>query len=198
MSPLNDLPTMANGAPAQPRIEVLNDSYRVGYALEDVRVAFRRDVKISVGNISIDAKAGDMSSIPRWVAKILAGQDAVEVQSEDLAAYLLRAISRERIAKAHELSGVDADFYTRASDYLESLKERVKERERERERERESLVNSLNEFVDYRVSKIAKLAAVSPLTAELESRLSIEEREMYMSINRAVADFRKVVLKKIG
>src|SRR5579875_2020273 len=88
MSPLNDLPTMANGAPAQPRIEVLNDSYRVGYALEDVRVAFRRDVKISVGNISIDAKAGDMSSIPRWVAKILAGQDAVEVQSEDLAAYL--------------------------------------------------------------------------------------------------------------
>ncbi|MDP9016458.1 MAG: hypothetical protein M3M87_06860, partial [Thermoproteota archaeon] len=99
---------------------------------------------MSVGNLVIDAKEGDMSSLPRWVAKILVEQGTVEIQSNDATGYISRTMNRERIAKPHDLSGVDVDFYIRVNDYLEGLKER----------ERENLVVSLNTFVASRLEKI--------------------------------------------
>jgi DNA replication factor GINS len=153
---------------------------------EEVRVSYRKDVQMTVGNLAIDAKEGDMSSLPRWVAKILSEQGAVEIQSNDIAGYVSRAMNRERIAKPHDLSGIDLDFYVRVNDYLEGL----------RERERENLVVSLNTFVASRLEKIVKLAAATPLSPELEARLSAEEKELYSLINSASLKFRKGVLKK--
>jgi DNA replication factor GINS len=129
-----------------------------------------------------------MSSLPRWVAKILSEQGAVEIQSNDIAGYVSRAMNRERIAKPHDLSGIDLDFYVRVNDYLEGL----------RERERENLVVSLNTFVASRLEKIVKLAAATPLSPDLEARLSAEEKELYLLINSASLKFRKGVLKKFG
>jgi DNA replication factor GINS len=141
---------------------------------------------MSVGNLMIDAKEGDMSSLPRWIAKILVQQDAVEIQSSDITGYISRTMNRERIAKPHDLSGVDIDFYVRVNDYLEGLKER----------ERENLVVSLNTFVASRLEKIVKLAAASSLSPELESKLAAEEKELYIMINNASMKFKKGVLKK--
>jgi DNA replication factor GINS len=127
-----------------------------------------------------------MSSLPRWIAKILVQQDAVEIQSSDITGYISRTMNRERIAKPHDLSGVDVDFYVRVNDHLEGLKER----------ERENLVVSLNTFVASRLEKIVKLAAASPLSPELESKLAAEEKELYIMINNASTKFKKGVLKK--
>ncbi|MDQ4101197.1 MAG: hypothetical protein M3115_03300, partial [Thermoproteota archaeon] len=96
---------------------------------------------MSVDNLVIDAKEGDLSSLPRWIAKILVEQGMVEIQSNDATGYISRTMNRERIAKPHDLSGVDVDFYVRVNDYLEGLKER----------ERENLVVSLNTFVASRL-----------------------------------------------
>jgi DNA replication factor GINS len=97
-------------------------------------------------------------------------------------------MNRERIAKPHDLSGIDVDFYVRVNDYLDGL----------RERERENLLVSLNTFVASRLEKIVKLAAASPLSPELESRLAAEEKELYILINDASSKFKKGVLKKFG
>jgi len=179
---------MADGARPEPRIEAIQNIYQVGYLTEEVRVSYKKDVKMAVGGVSIDAKEGDMASLPRWVAKILAEQDAVEVQSTELAGYVSRAMNRERIAKPHDLSGIDVDFYVRVNDYLDGL----------RERERENLLVSLNTFVASRLEKIVKLAAASPLSPELEARLAAEEKELYLLINDASSKFKKGVLKKFG
>ena len=179
---------MPDGARTEPRIESIQNIYQVGYLTEEVRVSYKKDVKMAVGGVSIDAKEGDMASLQRWVAKILAEQDAVEIQSSDLAAYVSRAMNRERIAKPHDLSGIDVDFYVRVNDYLDGL----------RERERENLLVSLNTFVASRLEKIVKLAAASPLSPELESRLAAEEKELYILINDASSKFKKGVLKKFG
>ena len=179
---------MADGPRAEPRIESVQNIYQIGYMAEEVRVSYRKDVQMTVGNLAIDAKGGDMSSLPRWVAKILSEQGAVEIQSNDIAGYVSRAMNRERIAKPHDLSGIDLDFYVRVNDYLEGL----------RERERENLVVSLNTFVASRLEKIVKLAAATPLSPELEARLSAEEKELYSLINSASLKFRKGVLKKFG
>lgn len=177
---------MANITRSEPRIEAIQSIYQLGYMLEEVRVTYKEDAKMSVGNLVIDAKEGDMSSLPRWIAKILVEQGAVEIQSNDVIGYISRTMNRERIAKPHDLSGVDVDFYVRVNDYLDGLKER----------ERENLTISLNTFVASRLEKIVKLAAASSLSPELEAKLTAEEKELYILINKASTKFKKGVLKK--
>jgi DNA replication factor GINS len=177
---------MADITRSEPKIEAIQSIYQLGYMLEDVRVTYKEDAKMSVGNIVIDAKEGDMSSLPRWIAKILVEQGAVEIQSNDVTSYISRTMNRERIAKPHDISGVDVDFYVRVNDYLEGLKER----------ERENLIVSLNTFVASRLEKIVKLAAASSLSPELEGKLSAEEKELYILINKVSTKFKKGVLKK--
>lgn len=179
---------MADVAQAEPRIEAIQNVYQIGYMAEEVRVSYKKEVHMNVGSLAIDAKEGDMSSLPRWAAKILSEQGALEIQSNDVAAYISRAMNRERIAKPHDLSGVDIDFYVRVNDYLEGL----------RERERENLIVSLNTFVASRLEKIVKLAAASPLSPELEARLAAEEKELYLLISSASTMFKKGVMKKFG
>jgi DNA replication factor GINS len=179
---------MENVTSPEPRIEAIQNVYQLGYMMEEVRVSYKKDAKMSVGNIAIDAKEGDMSSLQRWVAKILVEQGAVEIQSNDITGYISRTINRERIAKPHDLSGVDIDFYVRVNEYLEGL----------RERERENLIVSLNTFVASRLEKIVKLAAASPLSAELEAKLAAEEKELYILISNVSTKFKKGVLKKYG
>lgn len=171
---------------SEPRIEAIQSIYQLGYMLEEVRVTYKEDVKMSVGNLVIDTKEGDMSSLPRWIAKVLVEQGTVEIQSNDVTGYISRTMNRERIAKPHDLSGVDIDFYVRVNDYLEGLKER----------ERENLIVSLNTFVASRLEKIVKLAAASSLSPELEGKLSAEEKELYVLINKVSTKFKKGVLKK--
>ncbi len=177
---------MADITRSEPKIEAIQSIYQLGYMLEEVRVTYKEDVKMSIGNIVIDTKEGDMSSLPRWIAKILVEQGTVEIQSNDVTGYISRTMNRERIAKPHDLSGVDIDFYVRVNDYLEGLKER----------ERENLVVSLNTFVASRLEKIVKLAAASSLSPELEGKLSAEEKELYILINKVSTKFKKGVLKK--
>jgi DNA replication factor GINS len=177
---------MADITHPEPKIEAIQSVYQLGYMLEEIRVAYKEDAKMSVGNIVIDAKEGDMSSLPRWIAKILLEQGTVEIQSNDVIGYISRTMNRERIAKPHDLTSVDVDFYVRVNDYLEGLKER----------ERENLIVSLNTFVASRLEKIVKLAAASSLSTELEGKLSAEEKELYILINKVSTKFKKGVLKK--
>jgi DNA replication factor GINS len=170
----------------EPKIETIQSIYQLGFMLEEVRVSYKEDAKMSVGNLVIDAKEGDLSSVPRWIAKILVEQGIVEIQSNDATGYVSRTMNRERIAKPHDLSGVDVDFYVRVNDYLKGLKER----------ERENLVVSLNTFVASRLEKIVKLAAASSLSPELEGKLSAEEKELYILIHKISTKFKKGVLKK--
>ena len=175
-------------SPPDSSIEAIQDAYHVGYMNEDVRISYKRDVKLAVGAVAVDAKEGDMSTLPRWVAKILSEQGAIEIQSNDNAGYISRTLNRERIARPHDLSGIDVDFYVRVNDHLDTL----------RERERENLAVSLNTFVASRLEKIVKLAAASPLSAELEGRLAAEEKELYRTIHGASMKFKRGVLKKFG
>ena len=60
-----DLPSLES------KIDVVQGVHYIEYMMEDIRVTFRRDIKATVDGLSLDAKEGDISSIPRWMAKIL-------------------------------------------------------------------------------------------------------------------------------
>ena len=164
----------------------LKNRYLLEYLLEDIRVTFKSDVKISINEINIDAKEGDILLLPRWFTKILLNKNLVEVQDNEISSYVSKALNRERISKPHDISSVDVDFYIRVNDFLESLSEK----------ERETLMASLNSFVMSRLGKIVKLAAASSLSAETESKLSAEERQLYDFVHTSSLAFKESVLHK--
>lgn len=167
------------------KVETIQSAYHFEYMMQDIRVTYKRDLKVSVGSITIDAREGDISSLPRWLAKLLVEESAIEIQDNDSSAYISRALNRERISKPHDLSGLDPDFYIRVHDYLEGLNER----------EKESITVSLLSFVASRLEKIVKLAAASALSPELEAKLSVEEKELYLLIHSYSSEFKQKVLK---
>lgn len=164
----------------------LRNTYLLEYLLEEIRVTFKSDVKISINDINIDAKEGDILQVPRWLTKILSKKNLIEIQDSEISGYVSKALNRERISKPHDISGIDADFYVRVDDFLKSLNEK----------ERETLMVSLNSFVISRLGKIVKLAAASSLSAEMETKLSAEEKQLYNFINKSSLAFRESVLGK--
>lgn len=166
--------------------ESLRNTYLLEYLLEEIRVTFKSDVKISINDINIDAKEGDILLLPRWLTKILSKKNLIEIQDNEMSSYVSKALNRERISKPHDVSGIDADFYIRVDDFLKSLNEK----------ERETLMVSLNSFVISRLEKIVKLAAASSLSAEMETKLSAEEKQLYNFINTSSLAFKESVLRK--
>lgn len=171
---------------AQSIYESLRNRYKLEYLLEEVRATFKSDVKISVNDIKIDAKEGDILQLSRWLTKILSKRNLIEFQDNEISSYISKALNRERISKPHDISAVDADFYIRVDDFFESLNEK----------ERETIMVSLNSFVISRLEKIVKLAAASSLSAEAESKLSAEERQLYNSVYTSSLVFKSSVLHK--
>jgi DNA replication factor GINS len=166
--------------------ESLRNTYLLEYLLEEIRVTFKSDVKISINDINIDAKEGDILLLPRWLTKILSKKNLIEIQDNEMSSYVSKALNRERISKPHDISGIDADFYIRVDDFLKSLNEK----------ERETLMVSLNSFVISRLEKIVKLAAASSISAEMETKLSAEEKQLYNFINTSSLAFKGSVLRK--
>jgi DNA replication factor GINS len=166
--------------------ESLRNTYLLEYLLEEIRVTFKSDVKISINDINIDAKEGDILLLPRWLTKILSKKNLIEIQDNEMSSYVSKALNRERISKPHDVSGIDADFYIRVDDFLKSLNEK----------ERETLMVSFNSFVISRLGKIVKLAAASSLSAEMETKLSAEEKQLYNFINTSSLAFKESVLRK--
>ena len=166
--------------------ESLKNTYSLEYLVEEIRVTFKSEVKISMNDINIDAKEGDILLLPRWFTKILSNKNLIEIQDNEVSSYISKALNRERISKPHDISGVDVDFYIRVNDFLESLNEK----------ERENLMVSLNSFVLSRLGKIVKLAAASSLSAEMESKLSAEEKQLYNFVHTSSLAFKESVLRK--
>jgi DNA replication factor GINS len=166
--------------------ENIKNTYLLEYLLEDIRVTFKSDVKISINGINIDAKEGDILLLPRWLTKILSRKNLIDIQDDEISSYVSKALNRERISKPHDISSVDIDFYIRVNDFLKSLNEK----------ERENLKVSLNSFVMSRLEKIVKLAAASSLSTEMEAKLSAEEKQLYNFIHSSSSAFKQWVLNK--
>jgi DNA replication factor GINS len=166
--------------------ESLKNTHLLEYLLEEIRATFKSEVKISINDINIDAKEGDILLLPRWFTKILSNKNLIEIQDNEVSSYISKALNRERISKPHDISSVDVDFYIRVNDFLDGLNEK----------ERENLIVSLNSFVMSRLGKIVKLAAASSLSAEMESKLSAEEKQLYNFVHTSSLAFKESVLRK--
>jgi len=165
-------------------IDELAKVYSIGYMTEEVKVRFKKDIKLNIFNISVDAKQNDTQSVPRWFADILQESGLAEVQEQDIGVDLLRALSRERIAGSEQISALKPEFYIRLNDFIKK-KTGV---------EREKLNVSMQDIVLLRLGKITHFARSAPLTPDLEQKLTYEEKTLFRSIHKASKDFKECVL----
>ena len=165
-------------------ISDLTQLYTIGHSLQDVKVTFNHDIKVDALDMSIDAKHGEILSIPRWVAEVLALEKLVEVQDTDMIVALKQALVKENVQGDFDLSTLDSDFYIKVNSYIERLPQQ----------DRDKVESMLNTLMRKRQGKIIRLADSSKMTSDLAKKLSIEERALFDAIHLQSVDFKKQIL----
>jgi DNA replication factor GINS len=165
-------------------ISDLTQLHTIGHSLQDVKVTFNHDIKVDALDVSIDAKHGEILSIPRWVAEVLASERLVEVQDTDMIVALKQALVKENVQGDFDLSTLDSDFYIKVNSYMERLSQQ----------DRDKVESMLNTLMRKRQGKIIRLADSSKMTSDLAKKLSIEERALFDAIHLQSIDFKKQIL----
>lgn len=165
-------------------ISELIQIHTIGYRLQDVKVNFGHDIKIEAPEVSIDAKHGEILSIPRWVSDVLSYEKLVEVQDTDMVVALKQAIVKENVQGDFDLSTLEPEFYIKMNSFMQRLPQQDKDK----------LESMLNSLVRKRQGKIIKLADSSKLTSESAKKLTVEERALFDYIYNNSMIFKKQVL----
>jgi DNA replication factor GINS len=158
--------------------------HTIGYRLQDVKVNFGHDIKIETPEVSIDAKHGEILSIPRWVSDVLSSEKLAEIQDIDMVVALKQAIVKENVQGDFDLSTLEPEFYIKMNSFMQRLPQQDKDK----------LESMLNSLVRKRQGKIIKLADSSKLTSESAKKLTIEERALFDYIYNNSITFKKQVL----
>ena len=165
-------------------ISDLTQVHTIGHGLQDVKVTFNHDIKVDASDVSIDAKHGEIISIPRWVADVLASEKLVDVQDTDMIVVLKQALVKENVQGDFDLSTLDSDFYIKVRAYVQRLPQQ----------DRDKIESMLNTLMRKRQGKIIGLADSSKMTSDLAKKLSIEERALFDAIHAQSVDFQKQIL----
>jgi len=164
--------------------------HSIGLGLKDVKVEFKKDLKLETSEVSIDGKQGEILNIPRWVAEVLESEKHVEIQDVDMLVELKQAVEKEKMLGQFDLSTLqvqhqsDPHFYIKMKSYMKGLPEK----------DYDKVESMLNTLLRTRQTKIIRLADASKLTAELSQKLSIEEREFYNNLHDNSSKFSKTIV----
>ena len=164
--------------------------HSIGNSLKDVKVEFKKDLKLDALGISIDGKQGEILNIPRWVADVLESEKHVEIQDVDMLIELKQAVEKEKMLGQFDLATLqvqqqtDPHFYVKMKSYMNGLPEK----------DYDKVESMLNTLLRTRQTKIIRLADASKLTAEISQKLSIEERKFYNNLHDNSSKFSKAII----
>ena len=164
--------------------------HSIGYSLKDVKVEFKKDLKLDTSEVSIDGKQSEILNIPGWVAEVLESEKLVEIQDVDMLVELKQAVEKEKMLGQFDLATLqvqqqaDPYFYIKMKSYMKRLP--VKDYD--------VVESMLNTLLRTRQTKIIRLADASKLTAEISQKLSIEEREFYNNLHDNSSKFSKTII----
>ena len=164
--------------------------HSIGNSLKDVKVEFKKELKLDVSDISIEGKQGEILNIPGWAANVLESEKYVEIQDVDMLVELKQALEKEKMLGQFDLATLqvqqqtDPYFYIKMKLYMKGLPEK----------DYDVVESMLNTLLRTRQTKIIRLADASKLTAEISKKLSIEEREFYNNLHDNSSKFSKTII----
>jgi len=164
--------------------------HSIGIGLRDVKVEFKKDLKLDILDISIDGKQGEILNIPRWIAEVLESEKHVEIQDVDMLVELKQALEKEKMLGQFDLATLqvqqqaDPYFYIKMKLYMQRLPEK----------DYDVVESMLNTLLRTRQTKIIRIADASKLTSEISQKLSIEECEFYNNLHDNSSKFSKTII----
>ena len=165
-------------------ISELIQVHSIGYRLQDVKVNFVYDLKIEAPTVSVESKQGEIMSVSRWVAEVLAAEKLVQVQDTDMVVALKQAVMKENVQGDFDLSTLELDFYIKVNSFAQRLPKE----------DRDKIESMLNSLIRKRQGKIIRLADSSKMTSDLAKKLTIEERTLFDYIHNNSTEFKKQIL----
>ena len=166
------------------KISELVHLHSIGLGLKDVKVEFKKDLKLDVTNITINGKSGEILNIPRWVANVLESEKNIEINDVDMITELKQAATKEEVQGDFDLSTLEPHFYIKLKSYMERLPEK----------DHNMAESMLNKLLRTRQSKIIRLADSLKLPADISQKLTIEEREFYNQVHEISIKFSKKIV----
>ena len=85
-------------------------AHSIGHNLEDVKIEFKKDLKLDVANITIDGKNGEILNVPRWIANVLESEKNVEINDVDMITELKQAATKEVVQGDFDLSTLAVSY----------------------------------------------------------------------------------------
>ncbi|HEX2408982.1 MAG TPA: hypothetical protein VHJ38_17405, partial [Nitrososphaeraceae archaeon] len=66
------------------QMDFVQKFYKIKYLMEEIRITFKKNFSIHIDGLALEAKEGEISSIPRWLAQILEENNSIEIQDMDV------------------------------------------------------------------------------------------------------------------
>jgi hypothetical protein len=163
------------------------------FMLSTVKVIARKPVpeaRLSTFTLP-EMKEGSSIDVPRWVAEILEEEGYVERSEESIEAELYRAVQREKLQGASQLSPIKGDFYLKLGRYLKMLKKKGPE-----DLHYQKVLAASNSLLTMRLVKMVTLAGYTS-QPEPHALLSPEELALFREIKNLVQAWRDYVLGEV-
>lgn len=165
------------------RGEDIQELHRIGYSLDDVKTTLRQSIELTAGDAEIRGKEGEVINLPIWIGEILEENNLATLDVPDTITELKQATVKEQMVGEYQLATLDDLFYIRLQNQMNKL----------RQRDRDGVESMMIGLFRMRRGKIVRLADSTRLTADIKSRISIEERVFFESINREGESLKKRV-----
>ena len=157
------------------------------FLLSPVRVTVRSSFDaMEVGDVEIQKmKTGESAELPRWVAEELAELNIAEIQEEPFEGEIFKALTREKMLGAPQLSPLQANFYLRMRRRLATIKEGSLSGKYRRE-DYEKLRGTCYDLIGRRLSKLLSMSSSASLQT-VGDKITPEER-VFFTTTRSFSD----------
>jgi DNA replication factor GINS len=157
------------------------------FLLSPVRVMVKASFDgMEVGDVEIGKmKQGEAVELPRWVAEELAELNIAEIQEEGFEGEIFKALTREKMLGAPQLSPLQANFYLRMRRRLATIKA-GSEIGKYRREDYEKLKSTCYDLIGRRLSKLLSMSSSASLQT-VGDKITPEER-VFFTTSRSFSD----------
>ncbi|MEM0117184.1 MAG: hypothetical protein QXX17_02500 [Conexivisphaerales archaeon] len=159
------------------------------FLLAPVKVTAKKKVpeaKLTTFSVP-EMKEGATAEVPRWVAEVLEEEDLVERAEESVEGELYRALQREKLQGATQLSPIRGDFYLKLRRYLMVLR-----RKGANDQHYQKVLAAATSLMTMRLVKMVTLAGYTS-QPEPHELLSPEELTLFRLIKSMISLWRETV-----
>jgi hypothetical protein len=164
------------------------------FLLSPVRVIVRSSVEqLEVGDMTIDRmKEGETVELPRWVAEELAELSLAEVQEEAFEVEIFKALTREKMLGAQQLSALQPNFYLKMRRRLAAVKSGAETGKYRRE-DYDKLKTTSYDLIGRRLSKLLSVSSSASLQT-IGDKITPEEKEFFASSRSQSEEWKRSLL----